>query len=190
MAIGGPDAFVGGGLLATVFGLVAGGTFLGMRKGALDNWASSIHKRKSFAAQQYRSWERQQHRQRQRKHGVQFGTAGFGGPDFASSARGATGADEWGDRQSTERAEARRTAEARRAKERLAHEARRNARDVERRQLYEVLGIKPPVTRGQLKAAYLRAAKRCHPDTNPSDPTAASKFLLVQRAWQTLSQDA
>ena len=88
------------------------------------------------------------------------------------------------------RAEAARAEEARRARERMAHEARRRARDTERRELYAVLGVEPGMTRTQLKAAYFAAAKRCHPDTNKSDPAAASKFLRVQQAWQALSREA
>ena len=100
-----PDAFVGGGLLATVFGLVAGGTYLGMRRGALDRWASSIHKRTwSFATHQQRLRELQQQRQKQRRRGVEFeewmrtaaftsdDAAGFHGPgatDFEAYARAA-----------------------------------------------------------------------------------------------------
>ena len=34
---------------------------------------------------------------------------------------------------------------------------------------YEVLGLEPSATRGEIRAAYLRLAKKHHPDKNPGD---------------------
>ena len=64
----------------------------------------------------------------------------------------------------------------------------RLARAAEQHELYDVLGVKPGVSRAELKAAYFAEAKRLHPDTNHADPAASAKFLRVQQAWETLSR--
>lgn len=47
---------------------------------------------------------------------------------------------------------------------------------------YAVLGLTPPVSQEQIKAAYRKKARETHPDTGGSH----EQFLLVQQAYETL----
>src|SRR4051812_26297827 len=51
---------------------------------------------------------------------------------------------------------------------------------------YAYLGVKPSVTADQIRAAYHRCAKRCHPDVDPS-PWAKARFQALNEAYRTLS---
>lgn len=51
---------------------------------------------------------------------------------------------------------------------------------------YELLDAPPTASRRELHAAYLRMAKRFHPDKNAADPDAEERFKLVVEAWRTL----
>lgn len=51
---------------------------------------------------------------------------------------------------------------------------------------YAVLGLWPGASQEQIKRAYRRAVKRCHPDINDS-PEAREDFLRVQMAYELLS---
>jgi hypothetical protein len=55
------------------------------------------------------------------------------------------------------------------------------------RDYYEVLGVSHNATAEELKQAYRRRARECHPDTNPGDPEAAARFREVTEAYETLS---
>jgi DnaJ homolog subfamily C member 17 len=57
--------------------------------------------------------------------------------------------------------------------------------------LYEVLGLVFSVNLSQsdIKRAYRKRAKECHPDKNQHDPLAAEKFQLVNKAYETLSNE-
>ena len=58
-----------------------------------------------------------------------------------------------------------------------------------KRCFYEVLGCAREVGADELRKAYKREALKFHPDRNPSDPTAESKFKEVNEAYQVLSDD-
>jgi curved DNA-binding protein CbpA len=52
--------------------------------------------------------------------------------------------------------------------------------------LYDLLGALPNDDADHLRAAFRRAAKRAHPDVNPTDPDAGHKFRRVMRANEIL----
>lgn len=55
------------------------------------------------------------------------------------------------------------------------------------RDYYEVLGVPRTATPDQIKSAYRKLAKKFHPDRNPGDKSAESKFKEVQAAYEVLS---
>lgn len=56
-----------------------------------------------------------------------------------------------------------------------------------RKDLYEVLGIDKASSESEIKSAYRKAAKQCHPDLHPDDIDAANRFKEVNDAYKTLS---
>jgi molecular chaperone DnaJ len=52
--------------------------------------------------------------------------------------------------------------------------------------LYIVLGVQRGATTGDIKRAYRRLARRYHPDINPGDREAASRFRQILDAYETL----
>ena len=52
---------------------------------------------------------------------------------------------------------------------------------------YEVLGIEPGATLGEVKRAYRALAKEFHPDANPGDTVAANRFREATEAYDLLS---
>ncbi|MGQ0629988.1 MAG: J domain-containing protein [Sporichthyaceae bacterium] len=53
---------------------------------------------------------------------------------------------------------------------------------------YAVLGVPASSTASTVRAAYLEAVRRWHPDRDPS-PEAAVRFLAAQQAWESLEGD-
>ena len=53
--------------------------------------------------------------------------------------------------------------------------------------MYDALGVDPAATESELKRAYYKRSLRLHPDKNPDDPDASTKFQEVARAYQVLS---
>ncbi len=51
---------------------------------------------------------------------------------------------------------------------------------------YVLLGVERAATLSEIKRAYKRLARRCHPDINPGDRMAAAQFHQVSEAYQTL----
>ena len=51
---------------------------------------------------------------------------------------------------------------------------------------YEVLGLRRGATEADVRSAYLRLAKKHHPDKNPGDKASEWIFKEVQRAYETL----
>ena len=52
--------------------------------------------------------------------------------------------------------------------------------------LYDVLGVKRDASPGEIKRAYLRLARRFHPDINPGDQAAEGRFRQIALAYETL----
>ncbi len=58
-----------------------------------------------------------------------------------------------------------------------------------KRDYYEVLGVSRDVDSSGLKKAYRRLAMKFHPDRNPDDAEAESKFKEAKEAYEILSDD-
>jgi DnaJ-class molecular chaperone len=55
------------------------------------------------------------------------------------------------------------------------------------RDYYETLGVKRNATENEIKSAYRKLAREYHPDRNPGDKQAESRFKEVQEAYDVLS---
>lgn len=53
--------------------------------------------------------------------------------------------------------------------------------------LYDVLEISRDATADDIKKAYRRLARECHPDANPDDPDAEARFKEIAAAYEVLS---
>ena len=58
-----------------------------------------------------------------------------------------------------------------------------------KRDYYEVLGVKKDASAEEIKKAYRKAAMKYHPDRNPGDKEAEAKFKEVGEAHEVLSDD-
>lgn len=60
---------------------------------------------------------------------------------------------------------------------------------VDQRDYYEVLGVAKRASSTEITAAYRKLAIRFHPDKNPGDAEAATRFKEAARAFEVLSDD-
>ena len=54
---------------------------------------------------------------------------------------------------------------------------------------YDLLSLPPTATNEEIKKAYYKQARVCHPDRNPDDAEAHAKFQALSQAYQVLSND-
>ena len=57
----------------------------------------------------------------------------------------------------------------------------------DKRDYYEVLGLKKGASEEEIKKAFRKMAMKYHPDRNPGDKTAEEKFKEVNEAYSVLS---
>ncbi len=57
----------------------------------------------------------------------------------------------------------------------------------DKRDYYEVLGLNRGASDDEIKKAYRKAAKSCHPDLHPGDKTAEARFKELSEAYEVLS---
>lgn len=60
----------------------------------------------------------------------------------------------------------------------------------EKRDYYEVIGLKKGASDDDIKKAYRKLAKKYHPDLNPGDKEAEAKFKEVNEAYEVLSDSS
>ena len=56
--------------------------------------------------------------------------------------------------------------------------------------LYKTLGITQSASDDEIRKAYRKLAKTCHPDTNPGDKAAEERFKAISRAYAILGDPA
>ena len=60
----------------------------------------------------------------------------------------------------------------------------------DKRDYYEILGVSKTATVEEIKSAFRKRAKECHPDLHPGDKKAEGKFAAPSRGEVVLAEDA
>ncbi|CAK9107387.1 DnaJ protein ERDJ2A (Chaperone protein dnaJ 21) (AtDjC21) (AtJ21) (Endoplasmic reticulum dnaJ domain-containing protein 2A) (AtERdj2A) (Translocation protein SEC63 homolog ERDJ2A) [Durusdinium trenchii] len=66
----------------------------------------------------------------------------------------------------------------------LGHE-----KEIQKFDPFEILDVTPQSTGSQIKRAYRKLSLNYHPDKNPDDPLAASRFIQITKAYQALTDE-
>ncbi len=56
-----------------------------------------------------------------------------------------------------------------------------------KKDLYEILGVKPDASEKEIKQAFRKLARKYHPDVNPGDKEAETRFKEINEAYEILS---
>lgn len=56
-----------------------------------------------------------------------------------------------------------------------------------KRDYYDVLGVRRDASASEIKKAFRREARNCHPDVNPDDPDCEARFKELAEAYEVLS---
>jgi curved DNA-binding protein CbpA len=64
-----------------------------------------------------------------------------------------------------------------------------NEKKVKDREYYDLMGVPTNASAGEIKKAYYKEARKCHPDKCQNDPEAAAKFQALGHAYQILSNE-
>jgi len=56
-----------------------------------------------------------------------------------------------------------------------------------KRDYYDVLGVRRDADAGEIKKAFRKLARECHPDVNPDDPDCETQFKELAEAYEVLS---
>ena len=60
---------------------------------------------------------------------------------------------------------------------------------MEYKDYYKILGVAKTASADEIKKAYRKLARKHHPDVNPNDKTAESKFKELQEAYDVLKDE-
>merc|ERR1719161_3449940 len=66
---------------------------------------------------------------------------------------------------------------------------RSEAKEIKAFDPYDILEIEPGATDKDIKKAYRALSLKYHPDKNPDDPLAASKFIQITKAHAALTDE-
>ncbi|MFM8270229.1 MAG: DnaJ C-terminal domain-containing protein [Pseudomonadota bacterium] len=71
----------------------------------------------------------------------------------------------------------------------ILYDSAKESSQIMDKDLYEILGIKKEATESEIRKAYLKLAKKYHPDVNPGDKVAEQKFKEINLAYEVLKDE-